>query len=42
MKTLFVFVTLTLAALSFSQEAFAYTCRTSCNQWTNTCDTTCW
>jgi hypothetical protein len=40
MKTLFVTLALAIAALSFSQEAFAYTsCSTSC--YGNTCYTNC-
>ena len=41
MKALFVTITLAIAALSFSQEAFAYTqCTTSC--YGNQCTTQCY
>ena len=40
MKTLFVTIALAIAALSFTQEAFAYTCNTNCNGYS--CTTNCW
>jgi hypothetical protein len=40
MKALFVTVILAIAALSFSQEAFAYSCNTYCNG--NYCNTNCY
>ena len=42
MKTLFVTITLAIAALSFSQEAFAYNCTTNCNSDRTWCSTNCW
>jgi hypothetical protein len=41
MKALFVTVALAIAALSFSQEAFAYSCTTQCYGG-NTCYTNCY
>ena len=41
MKTLFVTIALAIAALSFSQEANAYSCTTQCYSG-NTCYTNCY